>query len=255
MQNDRAPGEDRRPPDGGAAHLVVARREDVAGAVRSVRAGIEEACRRAGRDPGEVTLVAATKTVPLRVARWAWEAGVEHFGENYARELGAKAPVLPVTWHFLGKLQRGTAARIAECAHVVQSGEPGTGLQRLASRAHRDGKTIRCLAQVDFTGRRQGVESEDLAGFLRAARDLPGVAWIGLMTLPPWTGDPQGSRPYFARLWDLRERLRRHFPEILELSMGMSGDFQVAVEEGATMVRVGTALFGERPRGAAPEEP
>jgi pyridoxal phosphate enzyme (YggS family) len=218
-------------------------------ALRTVRANIEAACRRVGRDPREVVLVAVTKTVPAEAVHRARLLGVEHFGENYAAELARKAPLVPATWHFLGKLQRGTAPRVAAHARVVHSGEPGSGLERVARRAAALGRGLRVLAQVDFTGRRQGVSPEEVGGFLRASAGLPAVQWVGLMTLPPWTGDPERARPYFARLRELRDRLRRRWPGLGELSMGMSGDYEVAVEEGATMVRIGTALFGERPAG------
>lgn len=228
---------------------------ELGGALEAIRAGIAEACRRVGRDPAEVTLVAATKTVPIEVVRQARELGVEHFGENHAAELSTKASAVEATWHFLGKLQRGTAARVASHASVVHSGEPGGGLERLSGRASRSGRSISCLAQVDFTGWRQGVAPERLEAFLSQARSLPGLVWTGLMTLPPWTGRAEATRPFFEKLRDLRDGLASRFPEIRELSMGMSGDYEVAIEEGATMVRIGTALFGERPRGAIPEEP
>jgi pyridoxal phosphate enzyme (YggS family) len=194
-----------------------------------------------------VTLVAVTKLVPLDKVRTAAEAGVGHFGENYAKELAAKAPEVPATWHFLGKLQRGNAARVVEHADVIHSAEPGAALDRVARRAAARRRAIPCLVQVDFTGRRQGVSPEAVEGFLRGLRGREGIEPIGLMTLPPWTGDPEEARPLFAGLRLLRDQLRETWPEIGELSMGMSGDYAVAVEEGATMLRIGTALFGERP--------
>jgi pyridoxal phosphate enzyme (YggS family) len=218
-------------------------------AVGAVRARIAEAASRAGRDPREVVLVAVTKGVGVEVVGRARALGIEHFAENYANALAGKAPVVPATWHFLGKIQYGTAPRVAAHADVVHSAEPGRGLQRLARRAVDAGREIRCLAQVDFTGSRQGIDPEAIESFLSAVRSVRGIRVLGLMTMPPWTGEAEGARPFFARLRELRDRLRGRWGDLAELSMGMSADFDVAVEEGATMVRVGTALFGKRALG------
>jgi PLP dependent protein len=212
-----------------------------------VRARIAEACRRVGRSEGDVLLIAASKAVPLGVIDRAREAGIEHFAENYATELAAKAAHVAATWHFIGKLQRGTAARVVGHAEVIHSAEPGLAFRRVSARAARAGRTIACLVEVDFTGGRQGVRPEGVEGFMAEAQDLTGTRLVGLMTLPPWTADPEASRPYFERLRNLRDALADGHPEMRELSMGMSADYEVAVEEGATMVRVGTALFGPRP--------
>jgi PLP dependent protein len=221
-------------------------------AIAHVRSGIASACRRSGRDPREVLLVAVTKTVPLRVIEAARDEGLSDFAENYANELAAKASAVDATWHYIGRLQRGTVRHVAEFAEVVHSGEPGRALERLAARAASAGKLVRCLLQVDFTGGRQGVAPDETAGAVEGCASLEGVRLVGLMTLPPWTGDPEAARPFFERLRALRDQLRRTHPELAELSMGMSGDYEVAVEEGATMVRVGTALFGSRPAQTMP---
>jgi pyridoxal phosphate enzyme (YggS family) len=216
--------------------------------IETVQRRIMEACRRAGRSPGDVRLVAVTKLVQIEGVIRAFDAGVRDFGENYAKELAEKADRLPqARWHFLGKLQRGTAARVAEHAAVVHSAEPGEGLGRLALRAARTGRSVECLVQVDFTGRRHGVAPEDVGSFVETLRSTDGLEVAGLMTLPPPEGSPEAERPYFRRLRDLRDSLASRWPEVRELSMGMSASYAVAVEEGATMVRVGTALFGERP--------
>jgi uncharacterized pyridoxal phosphate-containing UPF0001 family protein len=135
---------------------------------------------------------------------------------------------------------------------VVHSAEPGRALERLAARAASQGRALPCLLQVDFTGRRQGVEPEEASDAVEKCAALDGLHLVGLMTLPPWTGDPEDTRPYFARLRALRDQIRQAHPAVAELSMGMSGDYEVAVEEGATMVRVGTALFGARPARGVP---
>ena len=216
-------------------------------ALGAVRSRIEAACRRSGRDASDVRLIAVTKTVGVDAIAAARDLGVTDFGENYAKELAAKASRIDATWHFVGKVQRGTAAVLATHADVVHSAEPGEGIARLAKRAEKAGRTIPCLVQVDYTGRRQGVAEEDVGAFVAEAAGLPGIRIIGLMTLPPPADRAEDARPYFARLRQLRDRLRKSLPEVRELSMGMSFDYEVAVEEGATMVRVGTALFGDRP--------
>jgi pyridoxal phosphate enzyme (YggS family) len=218
-------------------------------ALGAVRARMGEAANRAGRDPREVLLVAVTKGVHVEVVERARALGIEDFGENYANALAGKAMVVPATWHFLGKIQYGTVPRVAVHADVVHSAEPGRGLHRLARRAVDAGREVRCLAQVDFTGSRQGVGPEAIESFLSAVQDTGGIRVVGLMTMPPWTGEAEGARPYFARLRAIRERLRPRWDDIGELSMGMSADFDVAIEEGATMVRIGTALFGKRALG------
>jgi pyridoxal phosphate enzyme (YggS family) len=215
--------------------------------VERVRAGIRAACARTGRPEQDVVLVAVTKTVAIPTIRLAAEAGIQDFGENYAGELAEKEAAVPGRWHFIGRLQRGNAARIAEHADVIHSAEPGRALALVAHRVAGRGEEVPCLLQVDFTGRRHGVAPEDVARAFREVETLAGIRPVGLMTLPPWTADPEEARSYFARLRDLRDSLRATWPEARELSMGMSGDYEVAVEEGATMVRVGTALFGERP--------
>jgi pyridoxal phosphate enzyme (YggS family) len=229
-----------------------AERSPVRESLSLVRSGIAAACARSGRAVDDVTLIAVTKTVVVEVIRQALEAGVEHFAENYANQLAAKSSQIAGTWHFIGKLQRGTAARIADHARVIHSAEPGQALERVAARAARRGDRIACLVQVDFTGARQGIRPEDVAGFVEQADASPGIEVTGLMTLPPWMEDPEATRPYFARLRELRDTVGKDHPNVRELSMGMSGDYQVAVEEGATMVRIGTALFGPRPTRETP---
>ena len=215
--------------------------------------GIARACARAGRDPSGVRVVAAGKSVPLERLRQARLAGIRDFGENYAAELADKAARMDdVEWHYIGTLQRGSAGRVAAVAAVIHSAVPGSALARAARRAVSQGRRIDCLAQVDYTGGRHGMSPEEAPAFMREASGMDGIRLVGLMTLPPWTEDPEGARPYFVRLKELRDSLARTWPEVVELSMGMSADYEVAVEEGATMLRVGTALFGERPEKNVP---
>jgi PLP dependent protein len=224
------------------------RSESLAEALRAVRERIDEAAHRAGRSPEAVTLVAVSKTVAVERVAEAVAAGVRDFGENYASELQRKAAHVPgARWHFLGKLQRGTVRHVADAAAVVHSGEPGGAVEALARRAVARARVVDVLAQVDFTGRRQGTDPADLPAFVEHLHALVGIRPVGLMTMPPPTADAREARPYFGRLRDLRDDLAAEWPGLAELSMGMSGDYEVAVEEGATMVRVGTALFGHRP--------
>ena len=220
---------------------------DAAGALARVRTRIADAAARAGRASDPVTLVGVSKTVPVeRVAEVA-AAGLRDLGENRAVEMHRKAAALPdVRWHFLGKLQRGTVRHVADVASVVHSGEPGDAVDQLARRSAAHGRVVDVLAQVDFTGLRQGTDPADLPAFLRHLHTLPGIRPVGLMTLPALGTDAEAARPSFVRLRELRDDLATTWPGLVELSMGMSADYEVAVEEGATMVRVGTALFGRR---------
>jgi pyridoxal phosphate enzyme (YggS family) len=218
------------------------------GRLETVRAGIGQACERVGRDPATVLLVVVTKEVPERLIGWAVEAGCTELGENYVKEMAAKVELYPsARWHYVGALQGSTAHRVADAADVVHTLVPGRPAARLAGRARRDGKRITALIQVDFTGRRAGIAPGDVPEFAREATQLDGIELRGLMTLPPEPKRPDDSRPFFRELRELRDRVRGDITGFDELSMGMSGDYEVAVEEGATMVRIGTALFGERP--------
>jgi PLP dependent protein len=214
-----------------------------------IRGGIEEACARAGREPGSVVLVAAAKTVEAEAVRWVVEAGLTDVGENYVQELRTKRAEVPgVTWHYIGTLQSHTARHVAELADVVETVVPGRAGARLGRRALERGRRIPALLEVDLTEEgRSGVRPEDVPGAADEVAAMDGLALLGLMTLPPLTPSAEEARPYFRRLRELRDELAHNHPDLVELSMGMSLDYQVAVEEGATMVRIGTALFGERP--------
>jgi pyridoxal phosphate enzyme (YggS family) len=218
--------------------------------VGEIRGRIEAACERSRRSPEDVRLVAAAKGVKAELVRWAVEAGIRDIGENYVKEMTATIESVgagQATWHYVGALQSSTAHRVADLADVVHSLVPGRGAERLSGRAQRDGKRIPSLLQVDFTGARQGVAPEDAPDAAEILRSLPGLELCGLMTLPPITDRAEDARPYFRRLRELRDGMPDGGGGLRELSMGMSGDFEVAVEEGATMIRIGTALFGERP--------
>jgi PLP dependent protein len=231
-------------------------REQLQRNVEEVRARIARAAERSGRDPSEVRMIAVAKTVPPEPVRWAVEAGVRDVGENYAQELRRKrAEVYDATWHYVGTLSSGGARAVADLADVVHSLAGERATRRLAGRAARDGRILDGLLEVDFTGERSGVAPDDVGAFADLVASLNGLRLVGVMTIPPIASDPEASRPYFVRLRALRDDLRERHPEVLESSMGMSLDYEVAVEEGATMVRIGTALFGprtSRPGGSAP---
>lgn len=223
-------------------------REQLEERLGRLRERVAAACRRVGRDPAEVRLVAVTKGVPPSLVSWAMAAGVEEFGENYVQELaGKRAAVGGGRWHYVGTLQSHTAHRVADHADLVHTLEPGRAVDRLSGRALRMGRRIPVLIQVDLVGGRRGTPPEEVASFARSVARAEGLELVGLMTLPPMPRVPEDSRPHFRRLREIRDALRQRIPTVSELSMGMSIDYEVAAEEGATMIRVGTALFGERP--------
>jgi hypothetical protein len=216
--------------------------------LESVRRRIAAACERAGREQDSVRLVAVGKTVEPEALRWVRAEGVEDLGENYVRELRAKREEVPgATWHFIGTLQASGAHHVADLADVVETVVPGKAMARLARRAAEGGRTLPALVEVDFTGERAGVAPEDVLAACDEVAAAGGLALRGLMTLPPLTPTAGEARPYFRRLRALLREVADRHPEAEELSMGMSLDYEVAVEEGATMVRIGTALFGTRP--------
>lgn len=221
--------------------------------VASVLERISWAARRASRNPGEVRLVAVTKTVPVARMREAVEAGLRIFGENYVQEAKQKQQALeaPCEWHMIGHLQKNKAALAARLFDVVETVDSVSLAEALSRHAAPSGKTLEVLIQVNVSGEgsKFGVPPEAVLPLLERVLSLKGLRLTGLMTLPPFFEDPERVRPYFSALRSLQQTLiARGVPEacVRELSMGMSSDFEVAVEEGATIVRVGRALFGPR---------
>jgi pyridoxal phosphate enzyme (YggS family) len=219
-----------------------------------VKNSIAAAARRAGRDPAEVRLVVVSKTVPVERLKEAVEAGQHLFGENYLQEAQPKIAALgdEVTWHFVGALQTKKAKGVVGLFDVIHSVDRLKLAQALDQAAAKRGLIQDILIQVNLAGEetKSGVEPEEAAGLLKEIVKLPHLRVTGLMTMPPWFSDPERVRPYFRALRELRDRLRELSitdSPLSELSMGMTGDFEVAVEEGATLLRVGTAVFGERP--------
>jgi len=226
--------------------------ESVADRLQRIRERIAAAARRAGRDPSSVTLVGVSKTVEAPRVREAIEAGLLDLGENRVQEARDKAPLLPgaVRWHLVGHLQANKANQAARLFQVVHSIDSVDLLERLDRAAEREGRRMTVLAQADLAGEttKFGAREEDLDRILAAASGLRHVEMSGLMILPPYDPDPERSRPCFRRLRELLHKAReRHAGlPLRHLSMGMTEDFEVAIEEGATHVRVGRALFGER---------
>ncbi|MCC6398289.1 MAG: YggS family pyridoxal phosphate-dependent enzyme [Bacteroidetes bacterium] len=224
--------------------------------IESVRERIAAASRRAGRRPEDVTLVAVSKTFPAERIREVVRAGVSDIGENYVQELLPKRDALagePVRWHFIGHLQTNKAKSVAAWVTMVHALDSQALAQELDTRAARANRTIDALVEVNTTGElsKFGIAPDQVLPFVRSLEGFSHIRICGLMTIGPFLPDPEGSRPMFRRLRELRETLARHSQENLDpvhLSMGMTGDFEVAVEEGATLLRIGTALFGSRPK-------
>ncbi len=220
----------------------------VARRLAEVRARLDAACRDAGRDPSEVHLVAVSKTHPLAAVEAAADAGQRHFGESYAQELRDKARQRPdLTWHFIGRIQKNKARYIAPLAHRIHALETVEQARALARRAP---GPLRCLVAVNV-GRepqKSGVLPEEAVARCGELARVDGIEVVGLMCLPPYRDDPEQVAPFFEELADLAARGRAAGHPLTELSMGMSHDFAVAVRHGATWVRVGTAIFGPRPR-------
>lgn len=223
----------------------------VAGGLASVRARIERACVRAAREPSEIRLVAVSKKQPPALLREAHALGVRDFGESYVQELVVKAQELAgldgIRWHLVGHLQTNKARDVARVAAVVHSVDSARVARELARRAPPDRDPVEVLVQVNVGGEAQksGCAPAAIAEVLAAIEAEPALRLRGLMTVPPHTDDPAGARPHLRRLRELRDQ-HGGSARLPELSMGMTHDLEIAVEEGATLVRVGTAIFGER---------
>ena len=215
-----------------------------------IHAGLLHACEQSGREPGEITLVGASKTVEaVRLGCYA-EAGLRVAGENYVQEAVAKRAALPgsgLKWHLIGSLQRNKA-REAVTFDLLHGVDRETLARALDAAAREVGKVQPVLVQVNLAGEanKSGCAPADLPALARVIAALPNLRLSGLMCLPPYQSDPEASRPYFQQLRTLRDEMAGEFPDCHELSMGMSNNFEVAITEGATLIRVGTALFGGR---------
>ncbi len=226
----------------------------IAANYRMILSRLAAAAQRAGRDPHQVQVLGASKTVPVDRLRQAVAAGLRRFGENYLQEAKPKIAALAgeqISWHFIGHLQSNKAreaVRYFDLIHSVDRPSLATALEQAAAKI---GKIQDILLEINLAGEasKSGAAPAEAVELLQHCLGLPHLRVVGLMAMPPWDPDPEASRPYFRALRQLRDRLEHQFPGISlpELSMGMSADYEVAVEEGATLVRLGTALFGPRP--------
>jgi pyridoxal phosphate enzyme (YggS family) len=224
----------------------------IAERLAEVRQKLETAARRAGRDPSSVTLVAVSKKQPAEAIREAYAAGQRDFGENYAQELAAKRAELAdlggLRWHFIGALQSNKARVVVPGTVLVHAVDRPSVAEALARRATAAGVTCDALLEVNVGAEesKAGVAPMEVSALLAQSSAWAGLRLAGLMCIPPPVEDPEEARPFFRKLRSLRDELQPRFPLLTLLSMGMTHDFEIAVEEGATHVRVGTAIFGAR---------
>ncbi len=215
---------------------------------------IAEAATRAGRKPEEVRIVAAAKGQGREKIEEALAAGIKIIGHNYLQEAYKELPgkvTSDVEFHMIGHLQKNKAGKAVELFNVVQTLDDVKLAEAMNRRAEAANRMMGVMIQLNLAGEEQksGISENEVERLVVAIRDLPSLKLLGMMTMPPFFDDPDRARPYFGRLRELRETLMGSgilTPEMSELSMGMSGDFEVAVEEGATLVRIGTVLFGPR---------
>jgi pyridoxal phosphate enzyme (YggS family) len=209
----------------------------------AVRERIARAAERARRDPAEILLLAVTKIFPAATIQEAYDLGLREFGENYVQEFEGKAPVVGqlegARFHLIGHLQSNKSKKAAELFQTIQTVDS----PKLARRLNEAGSPLDVMVEVKLSQEvaKEGADPAEIPAILAAIRVCPNLRLLGLMTMPPWSDDPEASRPYFRRL---RELAAQH--ELRGLSMGMSHDLETAIEEGSTCVRVGTALFGKR---------
>lgn len=229
----------------------------IAANIASIQERIAAAARRAGRNSNEIALMAVSKTHPPERIREAYEAGLRLFGENRVQEFASKAGALQnlsdADWHMIGHLQTNKAGKTVELFNGVDSVDSLKLAEKLDAAARQLGKKLSVLIEINVGGEAAksgaGPDSEEIEKLLLAAPRLEGLQFHGLMTVPPFTDDPQAARRYFRKLRELRDAIaaRKLLGVSMDvLSMGMSHDFEVAIEEGSTCVRVGTAIFGER---------
>jgi len=225
---------------------------EIATNLELVRERIARAAERAGRRAGEITVVAVSKTFAAEAIRTAYEAGLRHFGENRVQEWEAKRPAvadLDAIWHLVGHLQSNKARRAAYLFHRVDSVDDLALANRLDAAAAAEGKNLPVLIEVRLgdESAKSGVSEQELPSLAEGIAPFAHIDFAGLMAIPPFVEDAQRLRPYFHKLRELRDDVSRRIGRKLPaLSMGMSHDFEIAIEEGATEIRLGTAIFGER---------
>lgn len=221
--------------------------------IRSVEERIEGACRRAGRRREDVTLICVTKTMPVIDLREAYDAGQRDFGENRVQEINEKFPQLPgdVRWHMIGHLQRNKVKYLMDKAVMIHSVDSASLAKEISKEAVKAGRVMDILLEVNAAEEESkfGLGCGDVLSLVRGIAPLPGIRIRGLMTVAPYTEDPETNRVFFSKLRELAVDIDRQSIDNVSmdfLSMGMTGDFEVAIEEGATHIRVGTAIFGKR---------
>lgn len=219
--------------------------------LEQIKKRIHAACERAGRSRESVLLLAVSKTHPPETIREAVNLGLTYFGENKVQEAKAKIPNSPgkARWHFIGHLQSNKCRDAVELFEMIQGVDSLSIAQEINKRAEQAGKTMPILLEINVAGEgsKFGYNPEQMLADLKAVNALPRLEIHGLMAIPPYTPVPEKARPYFQKLRELKQQAEAVLGAPLpHLSMGMSGDFEVAIEEGATIIRVGTALFGER---------
>jgi PLP dependent protein len=211
---------------------------------------IEKAAQRSKRDPSEIKLVAVSKTVEAARIKEAIEAGVSILGENYVQEAKKKIEEIgrSVAWHFIGHLQLNKAKYVIHLFDMIHSLDNIPLAEELSRRAEQADRMIKVLIEINLSGEatKFGTDEGEILNLARRILQLSHLSLEGLMTMPPYFDSPEMSRPYYVKLRELKERLVREGIPMKELSMGMSNDFEIAIEEGATYVRVGTAIFGPR---------
>ncbi|MEE8602322.1 YggS family pyridoxal phosphate-dependent enzyme [Euzebya tangerina] len=222
--------------------------DDITARLTDVRSRVAAAAERAGRSPSGITLVAVSKTFPDDHIRAAKQAGQLDFGESRPQALDARLeadPPLGVRWHFVGRLQRNKVDLVRGRATLIHSVDRMSLATAIAEPSAAEGRVQRVLIQVNISDdpAKGGFSPEETHHAVAAVREMPGISVQGLMTIPALDADPDQA---FSRMRSLRDDLRRNFPEVLHLSMGMSADFESAIRNGATLIRVGTALFGPR---------
>ena len=229
----------------------------IAGNLAQLQQQIHEACRRANRSDSEVALMAVTKVHPVEVILEAYAAGHRLFGENRVQEFQEKSQHLTALndakFHLIGPLQSNKTARAAELFHAIDAVDSLKIAQRLDAAAKALGKKLPILVEVKLSHEesKHGLDPAELPDLLAALEPLESIQAVGLMTVPPWSEDAELARPYFRDLRKLRDQSLASFPKLTQLSMGMSNDFRIAIEEGSTCVRIGTSIFGKRTMASA----
>lgn len=221
--------------------------------LNTVRQRIAQACERTGRDPSEVTLIAVSKTKPVQALREAYDAGARDFGENKVQELTDKLPQMPgdILWHMIGHLQRNKVKYIIGKTALIHSVDSVRLAEQISRESVKSGVVTDILIEVNMAGEESkfGVPPAEALPLTEQIAAMPGIRIRGLMTIAPYTEDPEENRPYFRKLKQLSVDIEGKNIDNVSmkiLSMGMTGDYTVAIEEGATCVRVGTGIFGER---------